>query len=259
MALPPAAAATRSSAAVDRGARSCRCPTGRASPRAPSFLLTFLTAYIPLTRQVALRAGRDACSCYAAAGGVGTAAIQVARALGASVVAAVGSAEKLDVCRELGAEEAYVYDELPDGPAGRRRRRPRRRRAVRRVASRGSGRSASSSRSATPAGSGPSSSRRTSSAATSASRASTSAGCCATTPDVVRGRDGELLAAVGSGAGSGRSSARSCRSPRWSRRTSSSSRAAASARSCSFREGARHRRPRRHRRARSSPRSATPT
>jgi NADPH2:quinone reductase len=51
---------------------------------------------------------------YAAAGGVGSAAIQVARALGARVVAAVGSEEKLDVCRSLGAEEAYVYDALPD-------------------------------------------------------------------------------------------------------------------------------------------------
>ena len=51
---------------------------------------------------------------HAAAGGVGTAAIQVARALDARVVAAVGSAEKLDLCRELGAEEAYVYDDIPD-------------------------------------------------------------------------------------------------------------------------------------------------
>jgi NADPH2:quinone reductase len=51
---------------------------------------------------------------YAAAGGVGSAAIQVARALGARVVAAVGSQEKLDVCRTLGAEEAYVYDALPE-------------------------------------------------------------------------------------------------------------------------------------------------
>ena len=78
-----------------------------------SFLLTFLTAYIPLTRQVVLRDGATVLV-YAGAGGVGTAAIQVARALGARVVAAVGSAEKLDVCRELGAEEAYVYDELPE-------------------------------------------------------------------------------------------------------------------------------------------------
>jgi NADPH2:quinone reductase len=51
---------------------------------------------------------------HAAAGGVGTAAVQLARALGARVVAAAGSVEKLDLCRELGAEEAYVYDELPE-------------------------------------------------------------------------------------------------------------------------------------------------
>ena len=30
------------------------------------------------------------------------------------MVAAVGSPEKLDLCRELGAKEAYVYDEIPD-------------------------------------------------------------------------------------------------------------------------------------------------
>jgi NADPH2:quinone reductase len=78
-----------------------------------SFLLTFLTAYIPLTRQVRFEEERTVLV-HAAAGGVGTAAIQVARALNAEVVAAVGSPEKLELCRELGAKEAYVYDELPD-------------------------------------------------------------------------------------------------------------------------------------------------
>jgi NADPH:quinone reductase len=77
------------------------------------FLLTFLTAYVPLTRQVRLREGATVLV-YAAAGGVGCATIQVARALGARVVAAAGSAEKLELCRELGAEEAFVYDELPE-------------------------------------------------------------------------------------------------------------------------------------------------
>jgi NADPH2:quinone reductase len=78
-----------------------------------AFLLTFLTAYVPLTRQVVLREGATVLV-YAAAGGVGTATIQVARALGARVVAAAGSEEKLEICRELGAEEAYVYDAIPD-------------------------------------------------------------------------------------------------------------------------------------------------
>jgi len=58
--------------------------------------------------------GYAAAPVASAAGSVGTATIQVARALGARVVAAVGSAEKIEVCRELGADEAYIYDELPD-------------------------------------------------------------------------------------------------------------------------------------------------
>jgi len=51
---------------------------------------------------------------HAAAGGVGSAAIQVARALGAEVIGAVGSAEKIELCLELGASAAYVYDDIPD-------------------------------------------------------------------------------------------------------------------------------------------------
>jgi NADPH2:quinone reductase len=78
-----------------------------------SFLLTFLTAYIPLTRQLRLRPGGTVLV-HAGAGGVGSAAVQVARALGGHVVAAVGSAEKLEVVRQLGAQDAYVYDELPE-------------------------------------------------------------------------------------------------------------------------------------------------
>jgi NADPH2:quinone reductase len=88
-------------------------PDGASFAEGAGFVLTFLTAWVPLTRQVRLGDGQTVLV-YAAAGGVGTAAIQVARALGARVVAAVGSAGKLELCRELGAEEAYVYDELPD-------------------------------------------------------------------------------------------------------------------------------------------------
>jgi NADPH:quinone reductase len=78
-----------------------------------AFLLTFLTAYIPLTRQVKIGPGSRVLV-TAAAGGVGTAAIQIARGLGASVVGAVGSPAKVDTCVSLGAEAAYVYDELPE-------------------------------------------------------------------------------------------------------------------------------------------------
>jgi NADPH2:quinone reductase len=76
-----------------------------------AFLLTYLTAWIPLTRQARVREGQTVLV-HAAAGGVGSAAVQVARHLGARVVATAGSAEKQQVALDLGAEEAYGYDEF---------------------------------------------------------------------------------------------------------------------------------------------------
>lgn len=46
---------------------------------------------------------------HGGAGGIGTFAIQLAVALGARVLATAGSAEKVALCRELGAEEAFAY------------------------------------------------------------------------------------------------------------------------------------------------------
>ena len=131
MAITSGAGGYAELAAVDR-AQVVPLPDHASFAEGASFLLTFLTAHIPLTRQVRMRPGTIVLV-YAAAGGVGSAAIQVARALGARVFAAVGSTEKLDVCRSLGAEEAYVYDELPDDLVRRRRPRPGRRRALRAV------------------------------------------------------------------------------------------------------------------------------
>ncbi|MDX6480532.1 MAG: NADPH:quinone reductase [Gaiellaceae bacterium] len=99
-------------AAVDKRAL-VPLPDNASFAEGAAFLLTFLTVHIPLTRQVVLREGSTVLV-HAAAGGVGTATIQVARALGAEVIAAAGSAKKLDLCRELGASEAYLYDEIPD-------------------------------------------------------------------------------------------------------------------------------------------------
>jgi NADPH2:quinone reductase len=76
-----------------------------------AFLLTFLTAWIPLTRQVRIAPGARVLV-TAAAGGVGSAGVQVARALGAEVVGAVGSAEKAERVRALGAADAVTYEEV---------------------------------------------------------------------------------------------------------------------------------------------------
>jgi NADPH2:quinone reductase len=76
-----------------------------------SFLLTFLTAWIPLTRQVRVGSG-SIVLVHAGAGGVGSAAVQVAKHLGARVVVTASSEEKRRVALELGADEALGYDEL---------------------------------------------------------------------------------------------------------------------------------------------------
>ena len=46
---------------------------------------------------------------HAGAGGVGSAAVQLGAALGARVIATAGSEDKLDLCRELGADMAVNY------------------------------------------------------------------------------------------------------------------------------------------------------
>ena len=67
----------------------------------------FLTAYDALVVQGGLTSGRWALV-HAGASGVGTAAIQIAKAVGARV-AVTASAGKLDRCRELGADVAIDY------------------------------------------------------------------------------------------------------------------------------------------------------
>jgi len=76
-----------------------------------SFLMTFLTAWIPMKPLV--RPGSTVLV-HAAAGGVGSAAVQVAKHFGARVVASASTAKKLDVARAVGADDARTYDELDD-------------------------------------------------------------------------------------------------------------------------------------------------
>ena len=87
-------------------------PDGASYEDGAAFLLAFLTAWMPLTRQVRIGAGSRVLV-TAAAGGVGSAGVQVARALGGSVVGAAGSLEKLDRVRALGAEPVS-YEAIGD-------------------------------------------------------------------------------------------------------------------------------------------------
>jgi NADPH2:quinone reductase len=88
-------------------------PDGASFAEGASFLMAFLTAWIPLRRQTRVDVGSTVLV-HAAAGGVGSAAVQLARHLGARVVATAGSAEKREFALELGADEAYGYDEFAD-------------------------------------------------------------------------------------------------------------------------------------------------
>lgn len=68
----------------------------------------FLTAYLNLFTLGKLQAG-EVVLIHAGASGVGTAAIQLARAVGAQVIATAGSPEKVACCVELGAALAIHY------------------------------------------------------------------------------------------------------------------------------------------------------
>jgi NADPH2:quinone reductase len=78
-----------------------------------SLLTTYLTAWIPLTRQARLHPTSNVLV-TAAAGGVGTAALQVAAFSGTTVTAAAGSEEKRELARQLGAERTVSYEEIAD-------------------------------------------------------------------------------------------------------------------------------------------------
>ena len=70
---------------------------------ATAFLLTFHTSYLALLRRGRLQAG-ETVVIHSAASGLGSAGIQLARAVGARVIAVAGGPEKGALCRELGAD-----------------------------------------------------------------------------------------------------------------------------------------------------------
>ena len=78
-------------------------------------LLTYLTDMHALVDRAALKSG-ETLLVLGAAGGVGVAAIQIGKMLGARVVAAASSPEKLAFCKENGADEVidYAKDDLKE-------------------------------------------------------------------------------------------------------------------------------------------------
>ena len=93
-------------------ARAVPMPDAMPFDVAASLILTYATSYHALVDRVALKAG-ETLLVLGAAGGVGLAAIEIGKALGARVVAAVSSQEKLDLALSHGADAGVVY---PTGP-----------------------------------------------------------------------------------------------------------------------------------------------
>ena len=86
-------------------------PDGLRYEEGAALPLNSLTALATLERRGGLRAG-ETVLVHGAAGGVGTASIQVAKALGARVIAAVSTDEKAAVAREAGADEVTVGEDF---------------------------------------------------------------------------------------------------------------------------------------------------
>ena len=84
-------------------------PAGLFFEQGAALPMNYLTAEFALATRGALRSG-ETVLVHGAAGGVGTASVQVARGLGARVVAVVSTEEKATVARAAGAHEVVLVD-----------------------------------------------------------------------------------------------------------------------------------------------------
>ena len=83
-------------------------PEGFAFDDAAAFVLTYGTTHHALVDRAAMKAGQTLLV-LGAAGGVGTAAVQIGKVLGARVIAAASSDEKCALCKAIGADETINY------------------------------------------------------------------------------------------------------------------------------------------------------
>jgi NADPH2:quinone reductase len=88
--------------------RAIPLPAERSFAEGSALLLTYATAIHALVDRGRLESGQTLLV-LGAAGGVGIAAVEIGKALGARVVAAVSSEEKAQAARDAGADEAVVY------------------------------------------------------------------------------------------------------------------------------------------------------
>jgi len=85
-------------------------PDGFSHVDAAALIMTYATSHHALADRAQLQAG-ETVLVLGAAGGVGTAAIQIAKTMGARVIAAASSAEKCALCRSIGADASIDYSQ----------------------------------------------------------------------------------------------------------------------------------------------------
>lgn len=88
--------------------RAVRVPDGISDQQAAAAMLQGMTAHYLTHSTYALKKG-DTALIHAAAGGVGQLLVQIAKHLGARVIATAGTEEKAKLARAAGADEAIVY------------------------------------------------------------------------------------------------------------------------------------------------------
>ncbi len=94
-------------------------PEGMDFTTASALILVYGTSIHALIDRAALQAGENLLV-LGAAGGVGLAAVEIGKALGARVIAAASSSEKCRVARDHGADDAIVYSPDPLDRAGQK-------------------------------------------------------------------------------------------------------------------------------------------
>ena len=94
--------------AVVNAAQVLPLPPGFDIDDGAAFAFTYGTSHHALIDRAQLKAG-ETVLVLGAAGGVGTAALQIAKAAGATVIAAASTDEKCALCRELGADATLNY------------------------------------------------------------------------------------------------------------------------------------------------------
>jgi NADPH2:quinone reductase len=85
-------------------------PEGLDFEQAAGIAITYLTSWHALKQRAGLAAG-ETLLVLGAAGGVGSTAVELGKHLGARVIAAASSEEKLALCRQLGADATINYSE----------------------------------------------------------------------------------------------------------------------------------------------------